>query len=329
MNRRDSIGAILGIALLPVVAQAQQAERVYRLGMLYFGRPFGAAEETRSSAYLVPAALRDLGYVEGRNIVIERRYAEDKAERLAPLARELAQLRVDAILAVGLSSVTAARKADPAIPIVLYGNFDPVANGIVASLARPGDNVTGVVIAPGGTLASKKLELLREAVPKAARIALLAPADAGFARQKGEVQAAAQAIGVPLDIVEVRNAEFERAFVSIAAHKAGALFVGAHQSFMVHRMRIIDLAAKHRLPAIYEWPEQVEDGGLMAYGTSFRAVTRRLAEYIDRIFKGTKPGDLPVEQPTKFELVINMKTAKALGLKIPRSTLARADRVIE
>jgi putative ABC transport system substrate-binding protein len=329
MDRRASVRFLVGLAVAPLIARAQQSGRVYRLGMLYFGSPSSTEERQRSSAYLVPAALRDLGYVEGRNIVIERRHAEDKAERLAPLARELAQLRVDVVLAVGLSAVRAAKEASATIPIVLYGNFDPVANGIVTNLARPGGNITGVLIAPEGTLASKKLELLRETAPKAGRLALLAPADPGFARQLREVQAAAQAIGVPLDVVEVRDANFERAFASVSAQKPGALFVGAHQSFMVHRNRIIELAAKHRLPAIYEWAEQVEDGGLMAYGSSLTGLARRTAFYVDRILKGTKPGDLPIEQPTRFELVINLKTAKALGLTIPQSLLLRADRVIE
>jgi putative ABC transport system substrate-binding protein len=329
LKRRRAIRALAGIALAPLVARAQQPGRVHRLGMLYFASPPSTGERQRHSAYLVPAALRDLGYVEGRNIVIERRHAEDKAERLAPLARELAQLRVDAVIAVGLSAVRAAKEASATIPIVLYGNFDPVANGIVSNLARPGGNVTGVLIAPEGTLASKKLELLRETAPKAARLALLAPADPGFARQLREAQAAAQAIGVPLDVVEVRDASFERAFASISAQKAGALFVGAHQSFMVHRNRIIELAARHRLPAIYEWAEQVEDGGLMAYGTSLSGLARRTAIYVDRIFKGAKAGDLPIEQPTRFELVINLRTAKALGLAIPQSLLLRADRMIE
>jgi putative tryptophan/tyrosine transport system substrate-binding protein len=278
---------------------------------------------------LIPPALRELGYVEGQNLVIERRYAEGKLERLPGLTRELVQLRVDVIVAVSASAIRAARDATATIPIVMYGNLDPVAAGFVASLARPGGNLTGVLIAPGGTLAAKKLELLKAAVPGAARIALLAPVDPNFGRQVQEVQTAALSLGVKLVVVEVREGGYDRAFATIAAERPGALFVGAHSSFMRHRKRIIELAAKQRLPAIYEWPEQVEDGGLMAYGTSLSGLSRRIAAYVDRIFKGAKPGDLPVEQPTTFELVINLKTAKALGLTIPPSLLLGAGRVIE
>jgi putative ABC transport system substrate-binding protein len=273
--------------------------------------------------------LRDLGYVEGGNLVVERRFAEGNLERLPALARELVQLRMDVIVAVGVTTTRAVRDATATIPLVMYGNFDPVAAGIVPSLARPGGNSTGIVIAPGGTLAEKKLELLKAAVPRAERMILLAPADPGFAGQVREAQTAASSLGVRLDVVEVRDGDFERAFTTIAAQRPEALFVGAHASFMVSRMRIIELAAKHRLPAIYEWPEQVEDGGLMSYGASLSGIARRIAAYVDRIFKGAKPGELPIEQPTRIELVINLKTAKALGLTIPQSLLLRADRLID
>jgi putative ABC transport system substrate-binding protein len=286
-------------------------------------------DDQRTTAILIPPALRELGYVEGQNLVIEQRYAEGKLERLPGLMREMVQLRVDVIVAVSAAAIRAARDATATIPIVMYGNLDPVAAGFVASLARPGGNLTGVLIAPGGTLAAKKLELLKAAVPGAARIALLAPADPNFARQVQEVQTAALSLGVKLVVVEVRDGGYDRAFATIAAERPGALFVGAHSSFMRHRKRIIELAAKHRLPAIYEWPEQVKDGGLMAYGTSLSGLSRRIAAYVDQIFKGAKPADLPVEQPATFELVINLKTAKALGLTIPPALLGRADQVIE
>jgi putative ABC transport system substrate-binding protein len=178
-------------------------------------------------------------------------------------------------------------------------------------------------------LAGKKLELLKEAVPRTTRIALLAPVDPDFSRQVTETQQAALALGMKLNVVEVRDGGYHRAFATIAADRPDALFVGANAQFFLDRKRVIELAAKHRLPAIYEWPEQVEDGGLMAYGTSLAQLARRAAAYGDRIFKGAKPGDLPIEQPTKFELVINLKTAKALGLTIPPSLLLRADKVIE
>jgi putative ABC transport system substrate-binding protein len=329
MKRRDTIRAFLALALAPFVAQAQRAGRVYRLGMLFPSKPPAPADQQRTSAFLIPAALRDLGYIEGQNLIIERRFAEENLERIPGLARELAQLRVDVIVSVGATATRAARDASATIPIVLYGNLDPVAAGIVTNLARPGGNITGILIAPAGTLAEKKVELLKAAVPRTERMALLAPADPGFAGQVGEVRTAASSLGLELNVVEVRGGDFDRAFTVIAAQRPGALFVGAHISFMVNRKRIIELAAKHRLPAIYEWPEQVEDGGLMAYGTSLIGLARRTAAYVDRIFKGAKPGELPIEQPTRFELVINLKTAKALGLTIPQSLLLRTDRVIE
>ncbi len=193
----------------------------------------------------------------------------------------------------------------------------------MANLARPGGNITGVVIAPGGTLAGKKLELLKEAVPGATQIALLGPVDPTFSLQVREAQKAALPLGVKLTVVEVRDRGYDHAFTTIAAARADALFVGAHAQFYLDRKQIIELAAKHRLPAIYEWPEQGEDGGLMGYGTS---LSRRAANYIDRLIKGAVPGDLPIEQPTKLDLVINLKTAKALGLTIPASLLQRAIR---
>jgi putative ABC transport system substrate-binding protein len=274
--------------------------------------------------------LRELGYVEGQNLLIERRYAEGKLDRLPGLARELVELQVDVIVPVGGAAIRAAKTATTTIPIVMFGGVDPVAAGFVTSLARPEGNITGILILPGDTLAGKKLELLKEAVPRAARIALLAPADdPRFRPAAQEAQKAASALGIKLVVVEVRGGDYARAFVTIAAERAAALFVGATPSFARDGKRIIELAASYRLPAMYEWPEQVEDGGLMSYGSAPNVLFRRVAAYLDRIFKGTKPGDLPVEQPTTFELVINLRTAKALGLAIPPALLLRADRVIE
>jgi len=326
---RVALTVTLGLTLLavPLAAEAQQAGRIFRLGMLAQAAP--VPSDQRTSAFLIPAALRELGYLEGQNLVIERRYAEGKTDRLPGLARDLVQLRVDVIVTVGPAAIRAAKDATTTIPIVFFGNFDPVAAGFVASLARPGGNATGVLIAPEGTLAGKKLELLKEMVPRATRIALLAPDDPNFGRQGKEVQKAASSLGVKLAVVEVRGGDYEGAFASMVANRPGALFVGAHSYFMRDRKRIIELAAKHRLPAIYEWPEQVDDGGLMSYGTRIAWVSQRAAAHVDRIFKGAKPADLPVEQPTKFELVINLKTAKALGLTIPPSLLGRADEIIQ
>jgi putative ABC transport system substrate-binding protein len=214
---------------------------------------------------------------------------------------------MDVILAITTAAIRAARDATKTIPIVIYGNLDPVAAGFVANLARPEGNITGVVIAPGGTLAGKKLELLKEAVPGATQIALLAPVDPIFSLQVREAQKAALPLGVKLAVVEVRDRDYDRAFTTIAAARADALFVGSHAQFYLDRKRIVELAAKHRLPAIYEWPEQGEDGGLMGYGTSLIGLSRRAATYIDRILKGAVPGDLPIEQPTRFDLVINLE----------------------
>jgi len=328
MNRRVFLSAVTGgLLAAPLAAEAQPAGRVYRLGLLYPIAP--GPSERRTSAVLIPAALRELGYVEGQNLIVERRYAEGQTDRFPGLARELVRLRMDVILAITTAAIRAARDATKTIPIVIYGNFDPVAAGFVANLARPEGNITGVVIAPGGTLAGKKLELLKEAVPGATQIALLAPVDPTFSLQVREAQKAALPLGVKLAVVEVRDRDYNRAFTTIAAARADALFVGSHAQFYLDRKQIIELAAKHRLPAIYEWPEQGEDGGLMGYGTSLIGLSRRAATYIDRIFKGAAPGDLPIEQPTKFDLVINLKAAKALGLTIPPSLLARADQVIE
>jgi putative ABC transport system substrate-binding protein len=328
MHRRAFLSTMAGgLLAAPLAAEAQKAGKVYRLGLLF---PFAPApSEQKTSAILIPAALRELGYVEGQNLIVERRYTEGKIDRFPGLARELVRLRVDVIVAITPGAIRAAKDATTTIPIVLYGNFDPVAAGFVASLARPGGNITGVLIAPGGTLAGKKLELLKEAVPRATRIALLAPVDPDFSRQVQEAQKAASSLGVKLVVVEVRDGDYERAFATIAADRPDALFVGANAQFLIDRKRVIDLAAKHRLPAIYEWPEQAEDGGLMAYGTSIAGLSQRAAACIDRIFKGAKPGDLPIEQPSKFVLVINLKTAKALGLTIPPSLLSRADEVIQ
>jgi putative tryptophan/tyrosine transport system substrate-binding protein len=330
--RRQFIGAFaLGLLAAPLAtqAQAQQAGRVYRLGILS-PTPVPAPSERKTAAILIPSALHEFGYVAGQNLVVERRYAEGKLDRLPALARELVQLRVEVIVAIGSAAIRAAKDATTTIPIVLYANIDPVSAGLVKSLANPGGNVTGILIAPAGTLAAKKLELLKEAVPRASRIAFLAwGEDPSFRAQAQETQEAAASLGVKLSVVEVRDGDYDRAFATIAAERSGALFVAATTYFVRDRKRIIELAAKHRMPAIYEWPEQVEDGGLMSYGSSLTGTTQRVAAYVDRIFKGGKPGDLPIEQPTKIELVINLKTAKALGLTLPASLLSRADRVIE
>jgi putative ABC transport system substrate-binding protein len=278
---------------------------------------------------LVPTALRDLGYVEGQNLVIERRFAEGNIDRLPGLARELVQLRVDVIVAVSAGAIQAAKDATTTTPIVMGFGSEPVRRGFVASLARPGGNITGVLLAAESEFAGKRLELIKEAVPQAARIAVLTTDEPASRTQVQEAERAVSSLGVKLVVVEQRAGDYERAFTKMAAAHARALFVLSSPILHQDRKRIVALAAKHRLPAIYPWREEVEDGGLMAYGSNLSGLARRVAAYVDRIFKGASPAELPVEQPTSFELVVNMRTAKALGLTIPHTVLVRADQIIE
>jgi putative ABC transport system substrate-binding protein len=328
VDRRTWLLGSLGVLAAPLVGEAQQAGRVNRLGIL---SPGGVPDPSVATApNLVPMALRELGYVDGRNLVVERRFAEGKIDLLPGLARELVQLQVDVIIAAGVEAVQAARDTTGTTPIVMIVGIDPVARGWVASLSRPGGNITGVTVVAETVLAGKRLELIREAVPGAARIAVLTPGGSGASgAQLREAQKAASALRVKLVVVEVQGTDYDRAFAAMAAERVDALFVLMSPILTRDRKQIIERAAKYRLPAIYEWREQVEVGGLMSYGSSIVDLSRRVAAYVDKMFKGAKPADLPVEQPTKFELVVNMKTAKALGLTIPPSVLARADEVIQ
>lgn len=326
MRRRHCIVLAASGLLAPLQrAGAQSAERVYRVGMLW------PSPRPPVIGPFLPRALGELGYVEGRNLIIERRYAGGDVARLPKLARELMAAKVDVIIAVGAPAVRVCKEASTTLPIILFGNNDPVALGLVPSLARPGGNVTGVVFAPDGTLAGKQLELLKAAVPRATRIAFLAPTadDPANQPQVREARSAAAVLGIELVVVGLQGSDYAQAFAEIVAQRAQALFVASSPRFEIDREQIIELAAKHRLPAIYEWRRQVVDGGLMTYGTSQYGLYQRVASYIDRILKGAKPGDLPIERPTRFELVINLKTAKALGLTIPQALLLRADEVIQ
>ncbi len=277
--------------------------------------------------------LRDLGYVEGRNLVIEYRFAEGKSERLPALAAELVALKVDVIVAVTTPEALAAKKATRTLPIVFVAAADPVTSGLVSSLARPGGNVTGLSsFFP--ELVGKRLELLTQAVPGVSRVAVLW--HPGFLPERTEkdmlkgAEVTAQALGVRLQFLEARGpADFDRAFSEMTRARAGALTVLGTTMLFNERRRLVDLATKSRLPAVYPWREGVDAGGLMAYGPNIPDLFRRAATYVDKILKGAKPSDLPVEQPTKFELVINLKTAKALGLTIAPSLLGRADEVLQ
>jgi putative tryptophan/tyrosine transport system substrate-binding protein len=320
-------GAVLLAA--PLAAEGQQAGKVYRVGILSPARRPSSADPGTGTPNSVPMALRELGYVEGQNLVVERRFAEGKIDRLSGLARDLVGLRVDVIVAVSAGAVQAAKEATTTIPIVMGFTSDPVGRGFVASLARPGGNITGVALAPETELASKRLALIKEAVPRVPRIAVLTTDEPASKSQVEKARQAAPSLGVKLLVVEVRDAAYDRAFATMMTEGAGALFVVASPGLSLDRRRILELAAKHRIPAIYDWRENADEGGLMAYGSSNAALSRRVAEYVDKILKGAKPADLPVEQPMKFELVINLKTAKALGLTIPPSVLGRADEVIQ
>ncbi len=329
--RLRTIGLIitlaLGLLLAPLAAAAQQPGKVYRIGVLLIGSRTGYALP------LVDAfrqGLREFGYVEGRNVAFEYRFADGKLERLPDLAAELVRSRVDVIVTSATPAIQAAMNATRTIPIVMAASADPVGTGLVSSLARPGGNITGLTLM-SPELAGKLLEILKEAIPGVTRVAVLAlrgtSATSLFFRG---TEVAARALGVRLQLLEVRNPdEFDGAFSAMTKERADALIVQTSPLTFEHRRRIVDLAAKIRLPAIYESRESVETGGLMSYGQSISDMYRRSAAFVDKILNGTKPADLPVEQPTKFELVINLKTAKALGLTIPPSVLIRADHVIE
>jgi putative ABC transport system substrate-binding protein len=330
MERRKFMAAMAGgFFATPLAAEAQQAAKIARIGYLAIDL---AANPHRHEAFR--QGLRDLAYVEGRNVVIEYRDAEGKPERLPALAAELVALKVDVIV-VGGSTVAAlaAKQATRTLPIVFALAGDPVGSGLVTSLARPGGNVTGLSIL-AAELVGKRLELLTQAVPGVTRVAVLRlPGALGERTEQDmlkEAEAAARALGVRPQFVEARGpADFDRAFSDMTRARAGALTVLPNNMFVRERRRLVDLAAKNRLPAVYLGREFVDAGGLMSYGPNSADVFRRAATYVDKILKGAKPSDLPVEQPTKFELVINLKTAKALGLTIPPSLLGRADQVIE
>jgi putative ABC transport system substrate-binding protein len=329
MDRREFIGTLAGgLLAAPLAAEAQQ-RTLPRVGWLSL---FSSSDpQIHRSVDFFRQALRDLGHVEGQSFAIEYRWAEGKSERLLDLAMELVRLKVAVIVAQGgVPPAQAAQRATKAIPIVLSGPADPVAAGLVASLARPGGNITGPTLI-SDRLTGKGLELLREVVPNVTRVAVLwNPTNPGNTHQLRGAEAAAAASGVRLLPVEAgAPAEIDSAFVAMARERAGGLLVLLDVMFYDRRERITALAAKNRLPAVYAHSVFAEAGGLMSYAGSRSDLYRQMVIYVDKILKGAKPSDLPVEQPTKFELVINLKTAKALGLTIPPSLLARADQVIE
>lgn len=324
-RRRQMLIAVGALLAMPRFVRAQPAARVYRIGYFSPASPSSllAAFET---------ALRDLGYVEGRNVIIEKRYAEGKLERLPGIVAELIGLKVDLLLTGSTVSALAAKRATTTVPIVFASVFDPVAVGLVESLARPGGNITGMAMGVGGSgFGGKWIELLKDAVPSISNVAVLLnsvnPANAPLVR---EVQAAARTLGMKLELLDAGNpANLDKAFAAIGAGGVQAIIVTNDPFFNARRAQIAQFAAGKRLPAVHFNKRFVDDGGLMAYGASFEDSWRRAATYVDKILKGAKPADLPVEQPTTFELAINLKTAKALGLTIPKLLLLRADQIIE
>lgn len=313
------IGTLLGA---PLAVEAQPASKVWRIGLLLPGSP--------QSPPALLQGLRELGYVEGQNLAVEARGAAGHVDRLHELAAELVRAGVDVIFTNGYPATVAAKNATKTIPIVFSTHVDPLGTGLVVSLARPGGNATGfTLMAP--ELAGKRLELLREAISGVSRLAILMnTANPGFEPTLRQTESAARSLGVRLHLLEAAApAEFERAFASMVERGATALHVQLDPMFLVQRARLVELAAKHRLPALYDLREFVDAGGLVSYGPRLSEELRRTAAHVDKILKGAKPADVPIEQPTKYELVINMKTAKALGLTIPPSVLARADQIIE
>ena len=328
VQRRDFLIAAGVLVSAPLHADAQQTARIPRIG--YLGTSGGV------SAHLLEAlvqGLRDLGYDEGRNVVIEQRNAMGKLERLPALAAELVALKVDVIVASSTPQALAAKQATTTIPIVFTTVGDPVGSGLVSSHARPGGNVTGLTSLTQG-LVSKCLEQIKQAVPGVNRVAVLwNPGTRGERAERDtlkQAEVAAQSLGVRLQFFEARGpADLDKAFSDMALARADALAVLSSTILFAERRSLVDLAARYRLPAVYPWREAADAGGLMSYGANIADLFRRAASYVDKILKGAKPGDLPVQQPEKFEVVINLKTARDLGLTIPRSVLTRADEVIQ
>ncbi len=325
MKRREFISLLGGAAAWPLAARAQQPARVPRIGFLHYGSP-GPSPEVDAFRQ----GLRDLGYSEGQNITIEYRFAGGRVGQLAELAAELVGLKPDVIVTPTTPASVAAKQATSTIPIVIAGVADAVGAGLVANFARPGGNITGLT-SISAELGGKRLELLRGVAPNCSRVAVLHnPADRSNVLVVKQLQEAAPALGLTLQTLEVREpGEFEGAFAAMTRERADALFGAAGVLTYEHRNAVVDLAAKSRIPAMWGHRQFVDAGGLMSYAVNFYDQCRQAATYVDQILKGAKPGDLPVQQPTKFEFIINLKTAKTLGLEFPPTLLALADEVIE
>ena len=328
MDRRTFVsGLTLGLLAAPRVAKAQPTGKMYRIGFLVTA----TREETGHLIGALSEGLRELGYVDGRNVVFELRFAEGRQDRLPALAAELVQLKVDVLVTGSNPVIAAVKQATATIPVVMAVSRDPVGAKFIASLARPGGNITGLANDTAPEIIGKNLALLKEAVPRVSRVTYLwNPVPPGAETSKNVVESAARNLGVAFQSVEVRGRnEFESAFAAMVRERANGVVVAQDPITFGSRSQVVLLAARSRLPAVYGVREFAEAGGLMSYGPNIADQFRRAAIYVDKILKGAKPGDLPVEQATKFELVINVKTAKALGLTIPPSLLLRADHIIE
>jgi putative ABC transport system substrate-binding protein len=328
VDRRAFLGTVAGgVLAAPLTAHAQPTGKVYKIGFIQTSAPNEMEHLTKA----LDEGLRELGWVEGRDIVFKRKFAEGKQERLPALAAELVRLNVDVIVTGQNPVIAAVKQATTTIPVVMAVSRDPVGAGFIASLARPGGNITGLSNDPGPDIHGKNLELLKEALPGASRVAYLwNPVPPAAETYRKVAESVARKLGVTLQPAAVRGPnEFEGAFAAIVRERADMVVVAQDPLFFTARSQVVLLAARHRLPAMYGNREYAELGGLMSYGPDISKQFRRAAVYVDKILKGAKPGDLAVEQPTKFELVINLKTAKALGLTILPSLLQRADQVIE
>ena len=327
ISRRAFVASVAGgIFAAPLAAGAQPAGKPHRIGFL------GNSTEALEANLVGPfrAGLRELGYVEGRDLVVEYRWAEGQYERFPALIAELIALKVELIVTAGTPAALAVRRATTAVPLVMVAVGDPVGTGLVKSLARTGGNLTGLVsIAPD--LEGKRLELLTEVVPKLSYVAFLVnPANPFHVTSEKQARVAAKALHLRVEFFPVRaESEFDRAFQAMSSQRPGALVMLADRLFLHHRARIVDFAARNRLPTVYAYTELVEAGGLMSFGPSYPGMHRRAAYFVDRILKGAQPADLPMEQPAKFELVINLRVARALGLTIPQPVLLRADDLIQ
>jgi putative ABC transport system substrate-binding protein len=323
MHRRGFVAGALGMLVAPCVVGAQPAGKVARLGVLLFSTP---ATDPNLPAFL--AGMRDLGYVEGRNLALEYRYAEGRPERVSDLALQIASLKPDVVVVLGGDMVPFMRNAAGTLPVVMLTSQDPVEAGVVASFARPGGNLTGVAFVSSET-AGKRLQFLKETAPSLTRVAVLWSPDHPDGEYRN-TETSARRLGIHIQSLEVRGpGEFDAAFQAATRERAEALMVVSSRLMNSNRSRVLEFASKQRLPLVTGWGPWARAGSLMSYGPNLDILVRRAATHVDKILKGAKPADLPIEQPTKFELVVNLKTAKALGLTIPPPLLLQADQVIE